>query len=290
MVLTVRIAGLVVIVVAALIQLGASATYGELAAASSLPHAIAGDWALRDALALGLDRLPALREPLARAAVARGDDADAERLLAQLGNDPDADDLRGRLAQARGDRAAALHWFSQAGDFVAAQAGIDALAERDPVEALAVIRGFDRELGAGAAAPEIAAEVDWREGQIAAAAAYAHPAERARYDAQALDAYRRALARAPNEETYLLAFGYQALVVGQPAASEGAYRAAVRVVPDSVDAYVGLAAAAAARGECASARDAYARAVAFAADQRRPADIGASYSSLIRAALARCIV
>lgn len=280
--------GIVIVLVAALVQLAASATYGELAATPSLPHAIAGDWALRDALALGLDRIPPLREPLARAAVARGDTAAAERLLATLGNSADADDLRGRLAQARGDRAAALAWFSTAGDFVAAEPTIDALAQRDPVAALAVIGDFDRRLARRAAAPEIAAEIAWRSGQIAAAAAYAHPAERARYDAAALADYRRALARAPNEETYLLAYGYQALVVARPAESEAAYREAVRSVPDSVDAFVGLAAASSILGDCATARDAYARAVGFAVEQRRPRDVAAGYSSLIRSALARC--
>jgi predicted Zn-dependent protease len=277
------IAAALVVGLAATVQLAAGAAYGELAVDGSLPRRLAGDWPLRAAVRLGLDRVAPMREPLARAAIFRGDAVLAHRLLDASGPSATVDDLRGRLALRDGDSTAALRWFEQAGDFVAARAAIDALAQRDPRAAYALIRAFDRRLTGAPDVPEIAAEVLWREGQIAAAIAYAEPAQRGRYDRLALDAYRRALERAPNEETYLLAFGYQSLVLADPRGAREAYAAAARVVPDSVDAFVGLAAASADLGDCAAARAARTEARVHAPALRLEA-----YGPLIRAALARC--
>jgi tetratricopeptide (TPR) repeat protein len=271
-----------IVLVAVAVQLATSALYGELAVAGSLPARLASDWPLRAAERTGLDRIGGLRLALARAAVFRGDEGDAQRLLAGITAPADAAsaaDLRGRLAQHAGDAPNALRWFVVAGDFAAARGMIDELAVRDPVAAYAVIRAFDERLGSASPAPEVEADLVWREGQIAAAIAYAHPAEAPRYNRSALEAYRRALALAPNEETYLLAFGYQSLVLGDPRAARAAYASAVRVVPDSADAFVGLAAANATLGDCSAARGA----LAEAHDARLDA-----YGPLIRTPLARC--
>lgn len=281
-------AAIVLAVLAAAVQAGASALYGELGTPGSLPHRIAGNWPFAVAERLGLEQLPPLRTGFARAAVFRGDDAEAQRLLASLGDSPDADDLRGRLALHQGDTADALRWFARAGDFVSARATIDELAARDPQAAYAVVRGFDERLSHGVTSPEIDAEVIWREGQIAAAIAYAQPAQSARYNRLALADYARALALAPNEETYLLAFGYQALVVGEPVRSQAAYDSAVRVVPDSVDAYVGRAVADATLGDCAASHAALANARRFAAQQKPGGLRLDTYSALMRSRLARC--
>lgn len=278
---------LVVVLAAAGVQAASSALYGSLAVPGSLPARIAGDWPLRVAERLGLDRIGTVRFALARAAVFRGDDADAQRLLAGLGNaDPaspvtlaDVADLRGRLAQHDGDAPNALRWFTVAGDFAAARGTIDALAVRDPSAAYAVIRAFDERLGRGSPTPEVEADLVWREGQIAAAIGLGNPAQAEHYYRLALDAYRRALALAPNEETYLLAFGYQSLVLADPRGARDAYATAARVVPDSVDAFVGLAAADAALGDCSAAR----RALAVVPDARLDA-----YGPQIRTPLARC--
>jgi hypothetical protein len=270
---------LVMVLGAAVVQLAASALYGALAAPGSLPQRLNGDWPLRAAERLGLDRIGALRLALARAAVFRGDDTDAQRLLAAAGSGTTAADLRGRLALRNGDTSAALRWFAQAGDFAAARTAIDALAARDPRAAYDVIRTFDERLGSGSAAPEVGADLVWREGQIAAAIAYADPAQAARYNRLALEAYRRALTLAPNEETYLLAFGYQSLVLGDARGARDAYATAARVVPDSVDAFVGGAAASAALGDCPTARRLLAKAAGVPLER---------YGALIRSALARC--
>ena len=75
--------------------------------------------------------------------------------------------------------------------------------------------------------------------------------------------YERALALAPNEETYLLAAGFQSLANGDAAAAARFYTHAAEVVPNSADAYAGLAWTAAAAGDCAHAREhlAHARAL-----------------------------
>lgn len=269
----------IVVLVAAAVQVMTSALYGALGIPGSLPARLDGAWPLRVAERTGLDRVGPVRIALARAAVFRGDDADAQRLLTAAGSGATADDLRGRLALREGDANAALQWFAAAGDFAAARGIIDALAARDPRAAYDVIRRFDERIAGGTATPEVAADLLWREGQIAAAVAYAAPAEAARYNRLALEAYRRALALAPNEETYLLAFGYQSLVLGDPRGARDAYVTAARVVPDSTDAFVGWAAASAALGDCATAR----RALAEAGEVR--IDV---YGALIREPLARC--
>jgi tetratricopeptide (TPR) repeat protein len=254
--------------------------FGTLAAAGSLPRALAGDWPFAVAERSGLDRIAAVRVTLARGALVRDEPARATALLAPLPATPGVVDLRGRAAWAQGDAAGALRDFAAAGDYIAAQTAIDALAARDPRAALAILRDFERRLDAVAASPEIGAEVEWREGQIAAAAGY---------EREALAAYRRALARAPDEEKYLLNDAFTALALGDAASARAAYTRAAQVVPDSVDAFVGVAVSAAALGDCTAARTALGRARAFAAEQRRAADpAAAGYAPALRSALRRC--
>ena len=85
--------------------------------------------------------------------------------------------------------------------------------------------------------------------------------------------YERALALAPNEETYLLAAGYQSLVNGDTASAARLYARAAAVVPNSADAFAGEAWTAAARGDCAAAGAALARARALRVQKvRDPVD------------------
>ena len=270
-------------------QLIAFGLYGAIAVAPSLPRALAGDWPFELAARTGLDRIPAMRVELARGAIVRREPARATALLAPLGDSPDVIDLRGRAALLGGDPAGALRDFAAAGDYIAAQAAIDALGARDPRAALAIVRDFEQRFAAHGAAPEIAAEVEWREGGIAAAAAARYPAEAAEYERAAVDAFAKALARAPNDEKYLLNYAFAALRIGDAEGARKTYERAAQVVPDSVDAFVGVAVTAATLGECAAARAALVRARAFAAQQGRAADAAAAgYAADVRAALARC--
>lgn len=278
-----------VAVVALLAQLIADGLYGARALTPSVPHALSGDWPFEVAARTGLDRLPLVRRELARGAIVRGEGPRATALLAPLPDSPEVADLRGRAAMLENDPATALRDFAAAGDFIAAQDAIDALGTRDPRAALALVRDFESRLAAAGSAPEIAAEVEWREGQIAAAAAARYPDRAAEYERAAVDAFARALARAPNDEKYLLNYAFAALRIGDAEGARRTYQRAAQVVPDSVDAFVGVAVTAADLGDCAAARTALARARAFAGEQHRAADAAAAgYAPDVRAALARC--
>ena len=275
--------------IALCVQLVADGLYGTLAVAPSLPSALAGPWPFAFAARTGLDRIPPVRVALARGAIVRGEAARATALLAPLADSSDVVDLRGRAALLANDPATALRDFAAAGDFIAAQAAIDVLGKQDPRAALAIVRDFEGRLAARGPAPEIAAEVDWREGGIAAAAGLRYPAEAATYDRIAIDAFARALALAPNDEKYLLNYAFVALLIGDAEGARRTYERAAQVVPDSVDAFTGVAVTAAYLGNCAASRAALARARAFAGEQHRTVDAaGAGYAPDVRAAMARC--
>ncbi|HEX3466175.1 MAG TPA: hypothetical protein VHS78_19150 [Candidatus Elarobacter sp.] len=236
------------------IQLASSAAYGDLAVRPSLPtilHASA----------------PALLRPLlggrrarAAAAVHEGDVKGAERLLAGVRDDAETADLRGRIAEARGDRAAAIDEYVRAGDVLRAQTLIDGLGVRDLPRAVADQQRLVAALRDDPNAAEVMGEAWWRLGQLEAGAGYRDPTARARYWRDAEASYERALELAPNEETYLLAAGYQSMANGDYAASLRYYQHAAEVVPNSLDAYLGLAWSASMHNDCASARRYFARA------------------------------
>jgi tetratricopeptide (TPR) repeat protein len=278
-----------VVLLAAAAQLAGDGLYGVLAVPGSLPHALAGDWPFALAAHTGLDRIPAVRIELARGAIVRNEPARATALLASLPNTPAVMDLRGRAALLSDDTATALHDFAAAGDFIAAQAAIDALGTRDPRAALVLVRDFEQRLAQNGSSPEISAEVEFREGVIAAAASLRYPAESAAYERAALDAFARALERAPNEEKYLLNYAGTAMRTGDVEAAKRTFERAAEVVPDSVDAFTGVASATAALGDCSAARAALAQARRFAAQQHRVVDAtGTGYAPDIRAAIAHC--
>jgi tetratricopeptide (TPR) repeat protein len=230
------------------IQLASSAAYGDLAARPSLPAVLH-------------DRLPGLLRPLlggprARAAAALhdGDPEAAQRLLAGVPDDAVTADLRGRIAEAHGDRDAAIGAYVRAGDVVRAQRLIDALAAHDPTRALSDQQRLIATLRGDPGAGEVTGEAWWRLGQLQAAAGYREPRRRRALWADAERSYERALALAPNEETYLLAAAYQSLANGDAAAAQRFYARAAEVVPNSADAFAGLAWTAAAARDCARAR------------------------------------
>jgi tetratricopeptide (TPR) repeat protein len=256
------LASLVLAAVLALVQLASSAAYGDLAARPSLPaylHAV-------DPRMLS----PFLGGPFARAQAAlhQGDLDGAERLLKRLPDDARTADLRGQIAQARGGRDEALAAFVRAGDVVRAQGLIDAVAATDAPRAIDAERGLLATIGDDPNASEVTGQAWWRLGQLQALAGYLEPARRAAFWGDAERSYERALTYAPNEETYLLAAGYQSLANGDLAGARRRYARAAQVVPDSADAYGGLASAAAMRHDCAAARADAARSRALRHDGR----------------------
>ena len=276
------LAGLALAALLGAVQLASSAAYGDLAVRSSLP-------------ALLHDRVPRLFRPLlggaraqAEAAVHDGDLAAAERLAASLPDDAETADVRGRIAEARGNRDAALQQYVRAGDVVRAQALIDTLAATSPDRALAaqalLVAAHPDDANAG----EVRGEAWWRLGQLQAAAGYRDPTRRAAYWRKAEASYERALALAPNEETYLLAAGFQSLANGDVAAAARWYAHAADVVPNSADAYAGLAWTAAAMHDCARARDNVARARTLRAAMTTARAVDPVDAPLVGPALKRC--
>ena len=174
--------------------------------------------------------------PRARAAAALHDgdlaDGGAHRGDAS-GRCADTADLRGRIAEARGDRAAAVAAYVRAGDVVRAQALIDATAATDPARALTDQERLVAALRDDRDASEVTGQAWWRLGQLRAAAGYRDPAHRAQLWRSAEAAYEQALRLAPNEETYLLAAAYQSLANGDARAAQRWYARAAEVVPDS---------------------------------------------------------
>lgn len=248
------LAALALGVVLGAVQLASSAAFGDLAVRPSLP-------AVLHARAPGLLRpLLGSRAAQAAAALHDGDLAAAQRLVAALPDDAEAADLRGRVAEARGDRDAAVADYVRAHDEVRAQALIDATAQRDPARALNEQRLLVRGLAGDPNAGEVLGEAWWRLGQLQAAAGYADPSRRNAAWHEAEGSYERALQLAPNEETYLLAAAYQSLANGDLRAAGGFYARAAEVVPNSADAYAGQAWVAAAMHDCSRARNALARA------------------------------
>ena len=276
-------------VLAALAQLCADGLYGAIALPASVPHALAGDWPFALAERTGLDRIPGVRLELARGAIVRDEPARATALLATLPVSSDVIDLRGRVALLVNDTRTALRDFAASGDFIAAQAAIDALGTEDPRAALTLVRDFEQRLAQNDLDPEIGAEVDFREGEIATAAYWRYPAQRDYYARVSLDAFARALERAPNEEKYLLNYAGAAMRTGDVEAAKRTFVRASEVVPDSVDAFTGIASSSAALGSCPAARAAFAQAQRFAVGQHRTVDVvGKGYPPEVRAAIARC--
>jgi tetratricopeptide (TPR) repeat protein len=264
------------------VQIASSAAYGDLAVRGSLPavlHAI-DPWLLR----------PVLGGAGARAAAAlhNRDTAEASALVAGLPDDAESADLRGRLLEWEGDRDGAIAAYVRAKDFTRAQGLIAAEGGHDIERALRDQQRLVAALSADPNASEVTGEAWWRLGQMQASAGYGDLAAQPYYWREAEKSYEHALELAPNEETYLLAAGYQSLANGDAAASLQFYRRAAEVVPNSVDAWVGLAWAAAVAHDCVAARSYLERALALH-DPRLAKASDAFRNPIAGAALGRCV-
>jgi len=228
------------------VQFASMALYGDLAQPYAVPALLAPTVGGLLARPLHSPHAPVfLRVAYAQALVHRGDLAAAQEVVAQLPASSRVADLRGQLAEGGGDAAAAVEWYARARDFERAQRLIDLSAAAagvggaEQLEArLVAALGDDADAG-------VRARAFWRLGQLtqarAAAALTASPMPgRLALERRALGWYDRALALAPNEETYLLAAGEQALTLGDKAAARGYYVRALDAVPNSAEARAGL--------------------------------------------------
>jgi len=277
------------LIIAAVVHVASVALFGPLGRVPSFARAAASTWPFAAAHATGADRLAFVRVELARASLVRDDPARAAALVAGLPGTATVADLRGRIALADGRPDDAVAAFGAAGDVVRAEAAIDAVAARDPLPGYDLAAAFAADTVRRDAPAPVRAQAAWRAGQLAAAVAYARPLEAPRYNAIALGLYREAVRADPTQEAYLLADGLASLVTGDVPGSLAAYRRAVALVPDSVDAGVGVAVSAARAGDCAAAREAAAQAQTYAARQHRTIEIATvGYDAATRAAAQRC--
>jgi tetratricopeptide (TPR) repeat protein len=230
-------------------QLASDAVYGDLASPHSLPAALhRHDPTLLRPLLLGGRRARAL------AAIHTHDLAGANALLPPSATDATTLDDRGQLAQANGDATGALDAYVAAGDYVRAQALIDAVADAQPAVALRDERRLVVRLADDPRAADVAGQAWWRLGVLEATAGYLDPPHRASHWHAAQAAYERALVEAPNDESYVLAAAYQELANGDASTAHAHYERALQIDPASGPAYAGLALEAAAHHDCPTAR------------------------------------
>ncbi|MGD0475644.1 MAG: hypothetical protein ABSB70_20855 [Candidatus Velthaea sp.] len=232
---------LALVVLLGLVQVTSMAFYGDLARPPALPALVSPALGRQLARPLRSSQAPALlRVAYAQALLHRGDTAAAESIVARLPAEPGTADLRGQLAQARGDSAAALPFYVAARDYERAQGLIDSYesagryAQAGQLE-VTLISALGADADAG-----IRARALWRLGQITQEEATAAGSGADALARRALQLYEQALLLAPNEETYLLAAGQQALTLGDKAAAAAFYRRALAAVPNSADARAGL--------------------------------------------------
>ncbi|GAC1427202.1 MAG: hypothetical protein NVSMB5_21960 [Candidatus Velthaea sp.] len=238
---------LLVLLVGGCVQVAATSFYGDLAQAPALPALVPPAVGRALAAPLAAPGMPApLRAAYARALAHRGDDAAAAAIVSTLPEGADREEIAGTLALHRHDERAAVSAFIAAGDAEQAQAIIDAIDARG-----ATVDATELERALSEAAKlrgnlEIRAMTLWRLGQLQQTQAYTarSAAARTRFAHVALDSYRAALELAPNDETFLLSAGNQALTLGDRRAARAYYQRAIDVVPNSVDARAGLARAA----------------------------------------------
>ena len=218
------------------------AFYGDLAQRPSVPALVPPAVGVALAGPLGAPYMPAvLRTAYAAALLHRGDRA-AAAIIAGLPDNADTADLRGQVAELAGDPQAALAAYARAGDFERAQRLIDASANAGRIADAARLERVLVDALTGAGQVAVRAVALWRLGQITQAQSQTlrDAARRIMLERASLGFYERALMLAPNEETYLLAAGEQALTLGNRAAAAGFYSRALAAVPDSADARAGL--------------------------------------------------
>ena len=277
-----------ILAIALIVQVTSYALFGGTAARQSIPAHLSAAWPF-DLTGTAVARIPAFRRELAAAALLRDDTARAATLLAGAGSGDDADDLRGRVADAGGDLAAAAQAYGRAGDIVRARTLIDGVAARDPLAALHLAETFDRVAAARDVPAAVIAQSDWREGELAAQVADAAPGGAPAYVREALARYEAAARLDPTQDAYGLSTGFEAIVAGDDRLARDAYARVVAHTAQSIDGLVGLAVASALTGDCPNAVNTYAHARSLAALQHVSLGIErAGYGLRAQRAFARC--
>jgi|GEM_PF-1850589 len=252
----VALAAIYVVVALAVTQLASAAVLRGVAAPFALPRALPANWALPLAeTAYRLLPTPWSAEAAARAAMARGDDALAERWIARMPSGPYANALRATIAESRGDAESAAAYDLRDGDAQALARIVDRLAAGDLPRALLLQRHVVAALDGDPTHPPSRAEAYWRLGELEARSGHADAAARA---------YRKAVELSPYAGLYALSYAQHLwFTLHDASGAERFFRLTLQDDPSSAPAYVGLASIAAARGDRAAAHDDLSRARAL---------------------------
>ena len=197
---------------------------------------------------------PALRVALARRALDDGELALATRRVAQLPPSLERSALEGRLAELRGDGAAAARDFLAAGDSEGVARRTQALADAGQHRRGACTRASSLPRVSQGDPSQVDALADsWLSiGRLEQAQAYrlgTRSAPGRAAEQRAADAYARAVELAPLSERYLISAGSQALNLGELSAATAYFTRARDADPASGEAYAGLGEAALRRGD-----------------------------------------
>ncbi|MEO6912515.1 MAG: hypothetical protein ABI182_00665 [Candidatus Baltobacteraceae bacterium] len=239
-----------------IVQFGSDAIFAGAAAPGSMPSHLSQSIGVR--IYGAIERVapaPYVEAMLTRAALDRGDLAQAGKHVERMPSSAARSEYAGRIAVAHGNRTIALREFLKADDVAALQADVRRLTSRDQIAAAYALelRIRDR-LQQATTHPDALAESYWRLGQLGTTLGYEQPASRATRWAAGMRYYRQALALAPLSEKYLLAAASQAVLTADPAAAKAYFRRAIDVDPASADAYAGLGLVAVQAHDLAKAR------------------------------------
>jgi Tfp pilus assembly protein PilF len=182
---------------------------------------------------------------LSRAALQRGDLAQAQEYAQRLPPSVRKDDLLAQIAQARGDDSSARRYFVRAGDIEAITRAVNVLAEHDPASAYALEDALRVRLQRSGTHPDAVAEAYWRLGQLAW-----QESKRG----LAMEDYMQAVALSPLSEKYLLAAGFAAYDARDDASAQAYFARILSFNPASADAYAGAGLVALRAGDLTRAR------------------------------------
>jgi tetratricopeptide (TPR) repeat protein len=217
----------------------------------------AGVAARVDGLNPALPLPAALRLVLARRALAAGNFELVAGHVARLPASRDRAELSGALAEHRGDPAAALRDFLEAGDLDGIEHRVEALAASGRGdEALALQRSAIARATGDPAQTGNVPEAYYRLGLLEQRLAYQiqDPGARTGPQQQSLADYRKAVELAPLEERYLIAAGNEEINVGDLDAASTFFQRARDSDPSSADALTGFGDIALRRGDTAEAK------------------------------------
>jgi tetratricopeptide (TPR) repeat protein len=237
---------LVLVLALAAVQLASDAIFSGAAGAHSLPsslHAQIGVAIYRHIARIA--DAPYVDAMLARAALDRGDAAQAQAYAARLPQSTRRDHLLALAAQTRGDDAAAQRYFLRAGDIEAIDRAVDALQQRDPARAYDLELALAQRLQQSGTHPDAVAEAYWRLGTLAWMQSKR---------ALAMRNYEQAIALSPLSEKYLISAGFSEYELHDYAAAQRYFARVLAVNPASADADAGMGMAALRQGDRARAQ------------------------------------